>query len=248
MSAIPDQQAFGDYARWPGRDVLDSAGDLLGGVVEIYLDDATDLPEWVLVKVGAGTPRFVPLADAKVEADAIRVAQPADRVGAAPAIDPRVELTQNQERELYAHYGLRYSEEESDSGLPAPEPEAAGPPPADRPPEAAGPAPADRPRLRRYAGPETVAIGEPPPEPAEIPAGKAAAMTAAAAATPAPSPPTTSRDAAVPTPLTKPSAPRVPPPPPLPEKRRPDVPPAAAAGVAAGLLAVLLLLRRRRRR
>jgi hypothetical protein len=252
MSAIPDQQAFGDYAQWPGRDVLDPAGELVGGVVEIYLDDATNLPEWVLVKVGAGTPRFVPLADAKVEADAIRVAQPADRVEAAPAIDPRVELTQNQERELYAHYGLRYSEEESDSGLPAPEP------------EGAGPAPAARPRLRRYAGPETVAIGEPPPEPAEIPsgqapstaprpaAGKAAAPAAADAATPAPSPTATSRDAAVPTPLTKPSAPRVPPPPPppasLPETRRPDVPPAAAAGVAAGLLAVLLLLRRRRRR
>src|SRR5687767_8241754 len=118
MSAIPDQEQFGDYGEWPGRDVLDSTGELLRGLVEIYLRDATDRPEWMLVRIGAGTPRFVPLADAKVEAEAIRVAQPADRVEAAPAIDPQVELTQNQERELYAHYGLRYSEEESDSGLP----------------------------------------------------------------------------------------------------------------------------------
>ncbi len=88
---------------------------------EIYLDDATDRPEWVLVDLEGEAPRFVPLADATVADDAISVAQDSDRVEAAPALEPSKELTQEEERRLYSHYGLRYSEEESDSLLPDPD-------------------------------------------------------------------------------------------------------------------------------
>ena len=67
MTQLPDESLFGDYGEWPGRDVLDSGGERLGGVREIYLDRETGQPEWVLVDVDGGEARFVPLADAAVE-------------------------------------------------------------------------------------------------------------------------------------------------------------------------------------
>ena len=67
MAQLPTQSQFGDYGEWPGRDVLDSGGERLGGVREIYLDRETGQPEWVLVDVDGDEARFVPLADADVE-------------------------------------------------------------------------------------------------------------------------------------------------------------------------------------
>jgi len=186
MTELPERKDFGDYGEWPGRAVLDPGGQRLGEVREIYLDDATDRPEWVLVALGDDGARYVPLADATVDDDAIRVAHAADRVTAAPSLQEHKELTQEEERRLYSHYGLRYSDEESDSLLPDPEQPAATEPDGSRP-EAAAPAagadadapappksPADaapqpaasasaasRPRLRRYVGavPELPAAG-----------------------------------------------------------------------------------------
>jgi hypothetical protein len=138
MSELPHERLFGDYGDWPGRDVLDSGGDRLGGVREIYLDRETGRPEWVLVEVEDDQPRFVPLADASVESDAIRVAHPASVVRDAPAIGPETHIDNEQERRLYAHYGIDYSEEASDSGLPADvavPPDPATEPEGDTPPE-----------------------------------------------------------------------------------------------------------------
>src|SRR3954463_11689853 len=119
MTQLPDLKDFGDYGEWPGRAVLDPSGERLGEVREIYLDDATDRPEWVLVERGDRAPRFVPLADAHVEADTIRVAQSSARIEAAPALEPSKQLTLDQERELYSHYGVQLDEGVSDSILPA---------------------------------------------------------------------------------------------------------------------------------
>jgi sporulation protein YlmC with PRC-barrel domain len=128
MTQLPDQSQFGDYGEWPGRDVLDSGGERLGDVREIYLDRETGRPEWVLVQVEPEESRFVPLADANVESRTIRVAHTATVVRSAPAIGAEPRIDQNQERELYAHYHIGYSSEESGSGLPddnvpPPEPE-----------------------------------------------------------------------------------------------------------------------------
>src|SRR4051812_13129893 len=92
MAQLPSQSSFGDYADWPGRDVLDSGGERLGGVREIYLDRETGRPEWVLVDVDGDEARFVPLADAAVESSTIRVAHSATRIRNAPGIgaEPRI--------------------------------------------------------------------------------------------------------------------------------------------------------------
>ncbi|WP_211340106.1 PRC-barrel domain-containing protein [Solirubrobacter pauli] len=119
MAQLPTQSQFGDYGEWPGRDVLDSSGQRLGGVREIYLDRETGRPEWVLVDVDGSDARFVPLADASVESRSIRVAHTADKIKSAPGIGAEPRIDQSEERRLYAHYGLGYSEDDSGSGLPS---------------------------------------------------------------------------------------------------------------------------------
>ena len=116
MAQLPSQSQFGDYGEWPGRDVLDSDGERLGGVREIYLDRETGRPEWVLVDVEGDDDRFVPLADAAVEASTIRVAHSADEIRKAPGIGSEPRIDQSEERRLYEHYGLGYAE--AGSGLP----------------------------------------------------------------------------------------------------------------------------------
>jgi hypothetical protein len=119
MAQLPSQSQFGDYGEWPGRDVLDSGGERLGGVREIYLDRETGRPEWVLVDVVGDEARFVPLADASVESSQIRVAHTAAAIRSAPGIGSEPRIDQSEERRLYDHYGLGYSETDSGSGLPA---------------------------------------------------------------------------------------------------------------------------------
>jgi PRC-barrel domain len=170
MSELPHERLFGDYGDWPGRDVLDSGGDRLGGVREIYLDRETGRPEWVLVEVENDQPRFVPLADASVESTAIRVAHAASVVHAAPAIGPDTHIDNDQERRLYAHYGIDYSEAASDSGLPADvtvPPDPATEPEGDVPPEDLASAEA----AAAGAGPAAAGMAEPADEaepPAEV--------------------------------------------------------------------------------
>jgi outer membrane biosynthesis protein TonB len=120
LADLPSASRFGDFMQWPGREVLDAGGERLGTVEMIFLDDETNQPEWVRITLAGDEPVLVmvPLADASVSADAIRVAHGRDRVTAAPRREESDHLDQAQERALYDHYGLGYSEEESGSGLP----------------------------------------------------------------------------------------------------------------------------------
>src|SRR3954468_14742600 len=127
MAQLPSESLFGDYSEWPGRDVLDSGGERLGGVREIYLDRETGLPEWVLVEIDDNTARFVPLADAQVASETIRVAHSASQIRNAPGIGAEPRIDQTEERRLYAHYGLGYSEDDSGRGPSTPPPPSAPP-------------------------------------------------------------------------------------------------------------------------
>jgi hypothetical protein len=248
MTELPEHEDFGDYGRWPGRAVLDPSGRHLGEVREIYLDDATDRPEWVLVELEGEAPRFVPLADATVADDAIRVAQASDRIEAAPALEPSKELTQEEERRLYSHYGLQYSEDESDSLLPDPEqPSVAGTSEAPAAPVAAAPAAEvlAAPKLRRHE----VAEPEPaPPEPEPEPEPTPALERAPEAALPAPGETSEPEDTG---PMVPPRPEPVAPPRLEPEpagplgfvRKRPVPVIAGAAGVLAAI--VFVILRRR---
>jgi len=106
---------------WQGRTMVDPAGDKLGTIDAIYLDDETGQPEWATVTSGlfAATIAFVPLAQAQSMGDSVQVPYDKQQVKDAPSMEADGQLSQDDEAELYRHYGLDYSEHRSDSGLPA---------------------------------------------------------------------------------------------------------------------------------
>jgi uncharacterized protein (TIGR02271 family) len=106
---------------WQGRTMVDPAGDKLGTIDAIYLDDETGQPEWATVTSGLFTAKtaFVPLAQAQDTGDSVQVPYDKDQVKNAPAMPADGQLSQDEEAELYRHYGLEYGEHRSDSGLPA---------------------------------------------------------------------------------------------------------------------------------
>jgi uncharacterized protein (TIGR02271 family) len=105
---------------WQGRTMVDPAGDKLGTIDAIYLDNETGQPEWATVTSGLFTAKtaFVPLAQAQAMGDSVQVPYDKDQVKDAPSMAADGQLSQ-EEAELYRHYGLDYSEYRSDSGLPA---------------------------------------------------------------------------------------------------------------------------------
>jgi Domain of unknown function (DUF2382)/PRC-barrel domain len=106
---------------WQGRTMVDPAGDKLGTIDAIYLDDETGQPGWATVTSGlfTATTAFVPLAQAQATGDSVQVPYDKDQVKDAPTMDADGTLSQDEEAELYRHYGLDYSEHRSDSGLSA---------------------------------------------------------------------------------------------------------------------------------
>jgi uncharacterized protein (TIGR02271 family) len=106
---------------WQGRTMVDPAGDKLGTIDAIYLDDDTGQPEWATVTTGlfAAKATFVPLAQAQAMGEDVQVPYDKDQVKAAPNMQADGQLSRDEEAELYRHYGLDYSENRSDSGLPA---------------------------------------------------------------------------------------------------------------------------------
>ena len=119
MAELPTQRDFDDFSAWTGRDVLAPDGERLGAVELIFLDEATGVPEWVLVALGEDdASALVPLAGASVEEESIRVEQDRERIAAAPRLEVEDTLTVAECRRLYEHYGLAYSQEESPTVLP----------------------------------------------------------------------------------------------------------------------------------
>ncbi len=99
-----------------GAPVVANDGEQIGEVEEIYLDNETGKPEWVGVSTGMKTV-LVPLEGADVQENAISVPYGVDQVTSSPPIEAE-EISQEQEQEIYAHYGLSYGESRSGSGLP----------------------------------------------------------------------------------------------------------------------------------
>jgi uncharacterized protein (TIGR02271 family) len=105
---------------WQGRTMVDPAGDKLGTIDAIYLDDETGQPEWARVTSGLFTAKtaFVPLAQAQDTGDSVQVPYDKAQVKNAPAVQADGQLSRDEEAELYRHYGLDYNEHRSDSGRP----------------------------------------------------------------------------------------------------------------------------------
>jgi uncharacterized protein (TIGR02271 family) len=106
---------------WQGRTMVDPAGDKLGTIDAIYLDDETGQPEWATVTRGLFSAKaaFVPLAQAQDMGDSVQVPYDKQQVTDAPSMEADGQLSQDEEAALYRHYGMEYSGSRSDTGLPA---------------------------------------------------------------------------------------------------------------------------------
>ena len=102
-----------------GLPVYSIDGEKIGSVEEIFVDRDTSEPEWIGLGTGFfGTKRvLVPVEGAAMGEEGVLVPYDKDQVKDTPDIDSE-DVSQETEAELYAHYGLEYSERRSDTGLP----------------------------------------------------------------------------------------------------------------------------------
>ena len=108
-----------DARTWRGYDAVGPDAKKLGTVEDIYLDQETGEPEWVALKTGmfAGKLSFAPLAQARQDGDTVVLPYDKDQIKNAPRVEPDGALSQEEEAQLYRHYGLEYSETHSETGL-----------------------------------------------------------------------------------------------------------------------------------
>jgi uncharacterized protein (TIGR02271 family) len=105
---------------WRGSTAVDTHGEKIGTIEEIYLDRETGKPEWLAVKTGmfGSKVSFIPVAETSTAGGEVRVPYDKQQVKDAPKAEADGDLSQEEEASLYRHYGLDYSEARSDSGLP----------------------------------------------------------------------------------------------------------------------------------
>jgi uncharacterized protein (TIGR02271 family) len=103
---------------WQGATMVDRDGDRIGTIESIYVDDQTGQPEWALVNTGLFGTRstFVPIAQASTSGDQVQVPFEKQRVKDAPNIDPDGHLSEQEEQELWRHYGLDYDASDAAAG------------------------------------------------------------------------------------------------------------------------------------
>jgi hypothetical protein len=101
---------------WRGRTVRDQDGTELGTLSELYLDSQTSRPAWAGIKRGRlrTTETIVPLAGASELDDDLVLPFDRERFDEAPDVDPDVQLTEEQERALHAHYGHEWASDEGE--------------------------------------------------------------------------------------------------------------------------------------
>jgi sporulation protein YlmC with PRC-barrel domain len=110
-----------------GRIVIDRDGEKIGTLKEIYLDEA-ERPSWGSIHTALFGLRqtLVPLPEARLEGDQLRVPYAREHVKDAPNIDPDVQLTPEEEQRLYTHYGTTGGASD-DQAQSAEEPQRQGP-------------------------------------------------------------------------------------------------------------------------
>ena len=92
--------------------VIGEDGTKLGTVSAVYYDNNTNRPAWVAVRTGLfGTHvSLVPLAAAELRGEQLHVPFDKQQLKTAPHHDPGLELSPQDEMDLFAHYGLPYGD------------------------------------------------------------------------------------------------------------------------------------------
>ncbi|MCX5055128.1 MULTISPECIES: PRC-barrel domain-containing protein [unclassified Streptomyces] len=90
-----------------GRKAFDRSGTKLGTIDEVYLDDATGVPEWAAIRTGLfSRDAFVPLKPSELVEGTLHVPFDRSLIKDAPDFGVGRHLSPEQELQLYHHYGL----------------------------------------------------------------------------------------------------------------------------------------------
>ena len=106
---------------WRGREIVDADGDKVGTLEELFRDEDTNEPEWAAVRTGLfGTKlSFVPIQNAEPAGESVRVPFSKSQIKDAPKIDDSDgQLSQQEEAELYSHYGMSTARTARTAGSP----------------------------------------------------------------------------------------------------------------------------------
>jgi uncharacterized protein (TIGR02271 family) len=111
-----------DAYQWRDRTMIGSDGEKIGKISAIYEDPETGKPEWATVNTGLfGTKsNFVPLAGAAPDGEDVRARVTKDQVKDAPGVENDGELSEQEERRLFEHYGVPYTSAGSTTAQGAP--------------------------------------------------------------------------------------------------------------------------------
>jgi stress response protein YsnF len=102
-----------DPSDYRNRTLVDRDGEKVGTVDDVYVDQETRKPEWVLVKTGLFGLRttFVPMSVLETEGDTLRAPYGKDQITRAPNVGDDEHPSPEEEARLFEHYGIPYSGE-----------------------------------------------------------------------------------------------------------------------------------------
>lgn len=100
------------YIDWIGHQAIDTSGQKVGKISQVYLDDVSGTPEWISIKTGmlGNASSFVPLQGTRLEGDTLILPYDKGKVKGAPSVDEDKDghLGEDEERELYQYYGVNW--------------------------------------------------------------------------------------------------------------------------------------------
>lgn len=88
-----------------GKTAVDTSGDKIGTVQQVYVNDTSGLPDWVTLKTGMfGKDRFAPLYGTSLDEDNLVLPYGQDVVKDSPEVSDTDHLDKDESDALYAYY------------------------------------------------------------------------------------------------------------------------------------------------
>ena len=118
-AANADPVATWTASDWLGKVIVDTNGDKIGKLHDVYVDVENDTPQFGTVKEGflGRHLTFVPLVGVVVGPDELRVTALKEQVRSAPDLELQgQEMSQADESALYHHFEMNYTAIASYSG------------------------------------------------------------------------------------------------------------------------------------
>lgn len=96
-----------DPRQYIHRAAVDAEGSRVGKIRQVYFDEQTGQPLWVLVETGLFGTRlsFAPIHGSRFDGDLVVLAVSKDQIKDAPDIDKDTQLSETEQDALRQHYG-----------------------------------------------------------------------------------------------------------------------------------------------